>query len=76
MDGVTLGRFHPESQGRHLSFEVTRREREERDKRSQLKGRIKGDRSRIVRPSKFMSNQNKRTMSLYDERFSGLRPMK
>ena len=73
MDGVALGRFHPESQGRHLSFEVTRRECEQWDKRSQLKGGIKGDRSRVVRSSKFMTSQNKRTMSLYDERFSGLK---
>ena len=48
MDGVALERFHPESQGRHLLSEVTGREREERDKRSRLKGRIKGGRSRIV----------------------------
>ena len=48
MYGVALGKFHPESQGGHLSFEVTGREREEWDKRSRLRGRIKGGRSRIV----------------------------
>ena len=48
MYGVALGRLHPESQGRHLSFEVTGRERGEWDKKSRLRGRIKGSRSRIV----------------------------
>ena len=76
MYGVALGRFHPESQDGHLSFEVTRREHEQWDKRSQLKGGIKGDKSRVVRLSKFTTSQNKRMMSSYDKRFRGLKPMK
>ena len=38
-----------------------------------LKEEIKGNRSRVVRSSQFTTSQNKRTMSLYDERFSGLK---
>ena len=48
MYGVALGRLHPESLGRHLSFEVTGREREKWDKGSWLRGRIGGNRSKIV----------------------------
>ena len=48
MYGVALGRFHPESQGRHLSFEVTGRERGKWDKGSWLRGRIGGGKSKIV----------------------------
>ena len=32
MYGVALGGLHPESQGRHLSFEVTGKERDKWDK--------------------------------------------
>ena len=56
MYGVALGRLHPESQGRHLSFEVTGRERDKWDKgyryrwRSNWGERLRrgGGRSRVV----------------------------
>ena len=40
MYGVALGGFHPESQGRHLSFEVTGRKRDKGDKEAV---RVKGE---------------------------------
>ena len=70
---MALGRFHPESQGRHLSFEVTRKKCEQWDKRSQLKGGIEGDRRKVVRLNRFSTGQNKGMVSLYDEIFSRLK---